>query len=58
MPEDDLPDDPVGPIKESAISTYEVFIAYLQAGFNEFQALELTKTLLLAGVIRGVQGSG
>jgi hypothetical protein len=35
------PKDPIGPMAEGAISTHELFKAYIAAGFTRREALEI-----------------
>ncbi|MEU0991253.1 hypothetical protein [Streptomyces sp. NPDC005953] len=49
MPE--LP-DPVTKLTAAAIELHELFLAYLDAGFSEHQAFELTRTILAAQLNR------
>lgn len=46
--EDKGPNDPVTPLMEGAVATYELFLSYREAGFNESQALQLVGMFLTA----------
>ena len=47
MPE---PTDPMTKLAQQAAQLHEVYETYVQAGFTEQQAFELTKAILLANV--------
>ncbi|MFF7329661.1 hypothetical protein [Streptomyces sp. NPDC008150] len=44
------PEDPLTQLAAAAAQLHEVFQAHIEAGFTEQQALELVKTILLAGM--------
>lgn len=46
---DDLPGDPISDLAQSAAQMHELFTAYLDAGFNEQQALYLLGQIIHAG---------
>lgn len=50
MPE---PTDPITSLAEGAAQLHEVYLAYLHAGFNEQQALALTKAVLVTSLGAG-----
>lgn len=41
-------DNPFTPLAEAAFSTHELFVAYIQAGFTEAQAMQLLIGLMTA----------
>jgi hypothetical protein len=43
--------EPHGDIRQGAATFYQFFVAYVQAGFTEDQALELVKTILQTQII-------
>lgn len=43
------PVDPITAFAAAAVQLHEMFVAFVEAGFTEGQALELTKTALLIG---------
>ncbi|WP_187285092.1 hypothetical protein [Streptomyces sp. OR43] len=47
MPE---PSDPMTALAAAAAQVHELYRSYMDAGFTEQQALELTKAVLAAGV--------
>ncbi|MCX5144632.1 hypothetical protein [Streptomyces sp. NBC_00338] len=47
MPE---PSDPMTVLAAAAAQVHELYQSYVDAGFTEQQALELTKAVLIAGV--------
>lgn len=52
MLNDENAQDPMGSMRETAISQHEMYMSWLAAGFTAEQALELLKTVV-AEIIRG-----
>lgn len=46
---DDMPNDPISELAQGAAQMHELFTAYLEAGFNEHQALYLLGQIIHAG---------
>lgn len=46
--------EPHGDIRQGAATFYQFFVAYVQAGFTEDQAMELVKTILQTQVITSI----
>jgi hypothetical protein len=46
-PKDPNPSDPFGPLAEGAITTHELFKAYMTAGFTRREALDI-----VTGIVR------
>jgi hypothetical protein len=44
------PSDPITDLAASAAQLHELFLAYVQAGFTEAQAMELVKTTLATAI--------
>lgn len=47
------PADPITELAAAAVQLHELYSAYIEAGFSEAQAFELTKAILVAGVSAG-----
>lgn len=41
------PQDPITELAEAAASQHEMFMAWVEAGFTESQAMELMKTVIM-----------
>jgi hypothetical protein len=46
----DLPEEPITSLAESAVQMHELFLAYVDAGFSEDQAMMFIRTLLSAAI--------
>lgn len=44
------PEDPLTELAAGAAQVHEMYLAYIQAGFTEQQAFELTKSILIASI--------
>lgn len=51
-----MPADPVTSLAEGAAQLHELFVAYLNAGFTESQALYLLGQIIQAGIQAGGDG--
>ena len=49
-PKNDGPSDPFGPMALAAAGMHQIFLAYVEAGFTEPQALYLLGQMLAASV--------
>lgn len=47
------PADPITELAAMAVQLHEAYTAYIEAGFAEAQAFELTKAILVAGMSAG-----
>lgn len=45
---DEVPEDPLTALQAGAFQQHEMYLAWLAAGFTDYQALELLKTLIIA----------
>lgn len=52
-PDEGMPNDPISELAAAASQLHELFISYVNAGFNERQAL-----YLVGQVLRGASGGG
>lgn len=48
-----LPADPISDLQANAIATHEAYMAYVRAGFNPDQALQLIMIRIQATIIAG-----
>ncbi|SDL27970.1 hypothetical protein SAMN05421806_12536 [Streptomyces indicus] len=44
------PEDPITQLAAAAVQLHEAYLAYVNAGFTEDQAFELTKAILVASL--------
>lgn len=52
MTDPDMPNSPMSALAQGAAASHEMFRAYVEAGFTEPQALEITIAMLVA-MMRG-----
>jgi hypothetical protein len=52
-----MPDDPVSPLREAAVSMHELFSEYMRAGFNRKEALYLIGQQLHGVAAQGQGGT-
>ncbi|MHC3450747.1 hypothetical protein [Streptomyces prasinus] len=46
------PEDPITQLAAAAVQLHELYDSYIEAGFTEAQAFELTKATLIASISR------
>jgi hypothetical protein len=44
------PPDPFGPLAEGAVAVHNLFLAYVEAGFTEHQAIYIVGQMLAASI--------
>lgn len=46
----EMPPSPVSPVAAGAVQVHELFMAYVNAGFTRAEALQLTMSIMHAGM--------
>jgi hypothetical protein len=54
MADNEIPQDPMTALTETAAQQHEIFLTWVKAGFTEGQALELLKAVITAAMLKAL----